>query len=175
MALPLPGVPISLNDVRNEFGGPNPIYISNYYAGGPYVPAGTSGTFGPVPTGGTISIANFYGTQQSLEIVTMDVGDNGGGAYGYNINLGIGNISPTTMVFLSNGFCETLYWFEPFGLVFTVDAIGSSGAFNTLIANGTSFSSGSARFFSGSGFSQWVWDGVGNPLGTSGTIQCVFV
>lgn len=175
MALPLPGVAISLNAVRNEFGGPNPIYISNYYAGGPYVPAGTSGTFGPVPTGGTISIADFYGTQQSLEIVTMNVGDNGDGAYGYNIYQGFGSISPNTMVFLSNGYCDAFYWSADFGLVFNVQVTGSSGAFTTLIANGTSFSSGSASFFSGPDQSQWVWSGVGNPLGTSGTIQCVFV
>jgi hypothetical protein len=174
MPLP-PSGPLSLNDIRNEFGGSNPVAISNYYAGGPYVPAGTSGTFGPVPTNGTISIANFYGTQQALEIVTMNVGDSGDGAYGYNIYLSIGSISPNTMVFLSNGYCDAFYWSADFGLVFNVQATGSSGAFTTLIANGTSFSSGSASFFSGDGFSQWVWHGVDNPLGTSGTIQCVFV
>ena len=129
MALPSSG-PLSLNDIKGEFGGPGSPSLSNYYAGGSYVPSGTSGTYGAVPTGGTISISNFYGTQAALEVVTMGVGDDGGGAYGYNINIGIGSISPNTMVFLSNGFCETLYWYAPFGLVLTIDAIGSSGAFN---------------------------------------------
>ena len=36
--------------------------MSEYYAGGSYVPAGTSGTYGAVPSSGTISIQNFYGT-----------------------------------------------------------------------------------------------------------------
>lgn len=54
--------PISLNDVQTEFGGSNPISLNEYYAGGSYVPSGTSGTNGAVPTGGTISLWNFYGT-----------------------------------------------------------------------------------------------------------------
>jgi len=173
MALPSSG-PLSLNDIKGEFGGPGSPSLSDYYAGGSYVPSGTSGTYGAVPTGGTISIANFYGTQAALEVVTMDVGDDGGGAYGYNIYLSIGSISPNTMVFLSNGYCDAFYWDADFGLVFNVQAIGSSGAFTTLIANGTSFSSGSASFYSGADIAQWVWSGVGNPLGTSGTISCVF-
>ena len=49
-------------DIQTEFGGSNPISLSEYYAGGSYVPAGTSGTYGAVPSSGTISIRNFYGT-----------------------------------------------------------------------------------------------------------------
>ena len=61
MALPTSG-PLSLSDIQTEFGGSNPISLSEYYAGGAYVPAGTTGTNGPVPSSGTISISNFYGT-----------------------------------------------------------------------------------------------------------------
>lgn len=61
MTLPSSG-PLSLADIQTEFGGSNPISLSEYYAGGAYVPAGTSGTNGPVPTSGAISISNFYGT-----------------------------------------------------------------------------------------------------------------
>lgn len=61
MTLPSSG-PLSLNDIQTEFGGSNPISLSEYYAGGAYVPAGTSGTYGAVPSSGTISIQNFYGT-----------------------------------------------------------------------------------------------------------------
>jgi hypothetical protein len=61
MAIPSSG-PISLTDVQTEFGGANPIGINEYYAGGTYVPAGTSGTYGAVPSSGTISLQNFYGT-----------------------------------------------------------------------------------------------------------------
>ena len=61
MALPTSG-PLSLNDIQTEFGGSNPASLSEYYAGGGLVPSGTTGTFGAVPSSGTISIQNFYGT-----------------------------------------------------------------------------------------------------------------
>jgi hypothetical protein len=64
MPLPTSG-PLSLNDIQTEFGGTNPISLSEYYAGGANVPAGTSGTFGAVPSSGTISIQNFYGTSKA--------------------------------------------------------------------------------------------------------------
>jgi hypothetical protein len=61
MALPSSG-PLTLAQIQGEFGGSNPISLSEYYAGGGLVPAGTSGTYGAVPSSGTISIRNFYGT-----------------------------------------------------------------------------------------------------------------
>jgi hypothetical protein len=61
MALPTSG-PLSLSDIQTEFGGTNPISLNEYYAGGSFVPAGTTGTNGAVPSSGTISISNFYGT-----------------------------------------------------------------------------------------------------------------
>jgi hypothetical protein len=61
MAIPASG-PLALTDIQTEFGGANPIGLNEYYAGGSYVPAGTSGTYGAVPSSGAISIQNFYGT-----------------------------------------------------------------------------------------------------------------
>jgi hypothetical protein len=61
MTLPSSG-PLSLSDIQGEFGGSNPISLSEYYAGGAYVPPGTTGTYGAVPSSGEISIRNFYGT-----------------------------------------------------------------------------------------------------------------
>lgn len=63
MALPTSG-PLTLAQIQTEFGGSNPISLNEYYAGGANVPAGTSGTNGAVPSSGTISISNFYGTQK---------------------------------------------------------------------------------------------------------------
>ena len=48
---------ITLTDVQTEFGGSNPISISEYYSGAGYVPPGTSG----VPSSGTISMDNLRG------------------------------------------------------------------------------------------------------------------
>jgi len=68
MALPTSG-PLTLQNIQTEFGGINPISLNEYYAGGGLVPAGTSGTNGAVPTGNTISINNFYGTANLLQLV----------------------------------------------------------------------------------------------------------
>lgn len=67
MALPTSG-PLTLANIQTEFGGTNPISLSEYYAGGGLVPAGTSGTYGAVPSSGTISIRNFYGTQNRVAL-----------------------------------------------------------------------------------------------------------
>ena len=56
MALPASG-PLTLAQIQTEFGGTNPIDLSEYYRGGAYVTANNTG----VPTSGTISIGNFYG------------------------------------------------------------------------------------------------------------------
>jgi hypothetical protein len=72
MPLPTSG-PLSLNDIQTEFGGTNPISLSEYYAGGANVPAGTTGTFGAVPSSGTISIQNFYGTSKIVYRLDSDV------------------------------------------------------------------------------------------------------
>jgi len=65
MALPSSG-PLALTDIQTEFGGSNPIGLNEYYAGGAYVAAGTSGTYGAVPSSGAISIQNFYGTSAAV-------------------------------------------------------------------------------------------------------------
>jgi hypothetical protein len=65
MPLPTSG-PLSLNDIKGEFGGPTSPSLGDYYAGGANVPAGTSGTNGAVPSSGTISISNFYGTSKAV-------------------------------------------------------------------------------------------------------------
>lgn len=71
MPLPTSG-PLTLAQIQTEFGGSNPISLSEYYAGGGLVPAGTSGTYGAVPSSGAISIRNFYGTSNAVISFTDD-------------------------------------------------------------------------------------------------------
>lgn len=67
MTLPSSG-PLTLADIQGEFGGSNPISLSEYYAGGGLVPSGTTGTYGAVPSSGAISIQNFYGTSNAAPL-----------------------------------------------------------------------------------------------------------
>lgn len=52
--------------MQTEFGGANPISMSEYYAGGSYVPASTSGANGAVPSSGAISMSKLYGTSNVI-------------------------------------------------------------------------------------------------------------
>jgi hypothetical protein len=62
MAVPTIPSAISLGNIQTEFGGSNPIAISEYYAGAGLVAAGTANaTSVAIPTSGTISFANFSG------------------------------------------------------------------------------------------------------------------
>lgn len=65
MALQTSG-PISLQDIQNEFGGGNPINISEYYRGGTYVPNSTTNS--NIPTGGVIKLSDFYGGSNEIPI-----------------------------------------------------------------------------------------------------------
>lgn len=71
MALPSTGE-LALTDIQTEFGGSNPIGLSEYYAGGLYVPSGTTGDGGAIPTTGEITIGDFYGSQAGITITVTE-------------------------------------------------------------------------------------------------------
>lgn len=56
---------ISMTDIQTEFGGSSPISLNEYYAGGPYVPAGTAG----IPSSGTISMNDLRGKSKAVPVV----------------------------------------------------------------------------------------------------------
>lgn len=84
MALPSSG-PLALTQIQTEFGGSNPISMSEYYRGGAFVTSNNT----TVPTSGAISISNFYGTTKRVFIpltissstYNYDVYANRGGTY----------------------------------------------------------------------------------------------
>ena len=59
---------ISISQVETEFGGSGPTSFSEYYLGGPYVPPAATSASG-IPTGGGISLSNFYSAQPHGESV----------------------------------------------------------------------------------------------------------
>jgi len=73
---------VSLSEIQAEFGGSNPVSLSEYYRGGSYVTDNNTG----VPTSGEVSLAaDFYGTAKTVSM-TYEVigggGEGGGGSYG---------------------------------------------------------------------------------------------
>jgi hypothetical protein len=56
--------PISLGQIQTEFGGANPIGISEYYRNGAYTTSNNT----RVPTGGTIKCSDFYGSFRFIPV-----------------------------------------------------------------------------------------------------------
>jgi len=65
MPIPTSGA-FSFADLRNEFGGGNPVYISNFYRNGPLVP--NVGANGNVPTGGIYYLSTLRGATKSTPL-----------------------------------------------------------------------------------------------------------
>ena len=53
---------ITMSDIQTEFGGSNPISLSEYYAGGSNVGANISGNNGTIPSSGAIDMGDFRGS-----------------------------------------------------------------------------------------------------------------
>lgn len=57
--MPVPSTNVGMSDIQTEFGGSNPISLSEYYSGGPLVPSGAPAPNGPIPSSGQIAIGQF--------------------------------------------------------------------------------------------------------------------
>lgn len=133
MALPTSG-PLSLSDIQGEFGGSNPISLSEYYAGGGLVPSGTSGTNGPVPTSGTISISSFYGTSAS---VPLSISISPSSLYDTRIGGGSLTSSPATGTGAGGTAPYTYAWTYVSGNSYTIDSPGlATTTFTTSLTAG---------------------------------------
>ena len=175
MALPSSGA-LSLANIQTEFGGSNPISLNEYYAGGAYVPAGTSGTYGAVPSSGAISIRNFYGTSKIYTYSgTMTQGiDTSGSFTGYGFVRGsAGSISPddTTITTVYKFFTGTQWYLS---VTFAVPGGTTQNYWTTLTLGGTFSinSSAATAFLNGN-----TWEFAGTnpaPLTGSGTTSLVF-
>lgn len=69
MALPLSG-PLSLANIQTEFGGTNPISLSEYYRGGALVANGIPQNAN-IATSGEINIGSFYGAQTAFVFTSV--------------------------------------------------------------------------------------------------------
>ena len=79
MPIPGPGTAISMTTIATEFGGTVPHSLSEYYRGGGLVP--NTPTNAAIPTSGTISMGNFYGSANRAT-VNLTIAAN---AYNYDV------------------------------------------------------------------------------------------
>lgn len=85
MTLPASGA-LAFSQIQTEFGGTNPISMSEYYAGGGMVPVGTIGVLGAIPSLGTLKVGHFRGNY----IDTISAGRLTATGYNFNGLLGDG-------------------------------------------------------------------------------------
>ena len=77
MALPSSGV-IRLSQIQSEFGGTNPIRLSEYYRNGTFVTSNNTS----VPTSGAVDLSDYYGALNGIEVTYELIGAGGAGGSG---------------------------------------------------------------------------------------------
>ncbi len=153
MAIPSTG-PLTFSAIQTEFGGSNPVSLSEYYAGGTNVPSGTSGTNGPVPTSGAIAMSQFYGTSDAppdvITINSMLAEDTVGRVYVAGITLS----STGSWTFTGDNTTGTYAWINNTGNVglYEVRCTVTAGALTTG-TTGTWLNCGTSR--------SWTAEGTG--------------
>ena len=74
MTLPVSPNSLSFSQIQTEFGGSNPISLSEYYRSGSYVRTNTTAPNGPIVTTGAISLSTFRGATQGVLTPTYAFG-----------------------------------------------------------------------------------------------------
>lgn len=153
------GSPIYASEIKAEFGGGDPFYLSNYYAGGPYVPAGTTGEFGAIPTRDAISLRNFYGASSIRLLDTVNVlSGRRNNSVGFSNLSGnaFGSISPAGCAFYGGAqYRQVMQIATTNQLFFTV---AGSQPYNT---NWKYMLVGGQKYYNADGMQQVINDGLG--------------
>ena len=138
--MPIPETgPVSLQDISDEFpGNTNPLSLSDYYAGGLYVPAGTTGNLGLIPSSGLVSFDHFRGSSNIPDTsfdsvmvasfrVTVPDGDDANGFASLVTGHGYGTMVPADGIGLNVESLETIR-VNPFVGVFAFEVCYISAA-----------------------------------------------
>lgn len=72
--MPVPTTNVTLSSLQTEYGGANPISMSEYYRGGTNVPSGQTSTNGTIPTSGAITVGVFRGTTKVVSVTFTPTG-----------------------------------------------------------------------------------------------------
>lgn len=173
MALPASGQ-ITLAQIQSEWGGSNPISLSEYYLGS--LPTGRT-NYGSIPSSGQISLSDFYGTDAALGnwTSTLTVGSftlSKVQAYGYSSGLvasPAGSMTDDTIDTYNNYQIETLHWNAAnlVNLRLVGDSIPNSGWTSVKVGSSTYSRSSATYNTATSGYTLWQWDETNNPFGTT--------
>jgi len=123
MAMPIAYNPISLGQIQGEFGGANPIFLSEYYRGAGY----TTDNNTTVPTGSagvTIALSNFYSAYRAYQVEMYFSRDANDTNHIYLNSPGFPQIDITTPV---NGGGSIITYYIPTNVIYTVTGANDGG------------------------------------------------
>jgi len=165
MTLPASGA-ISLGQLQTEFGGANPVSLSEYYSGKTYVPNTVVG----IPAAGGISMSSFRGKAKPAlgnNFTIYSQANSGMGGSGYWDTFysayqypAQGSISGSP--YINGAYVDSLSDLDygGFNLMLTLRGYCPQTFFNSLIINGRTFSSSAASTFQTNNpapATQWTW------------------
>ena len=96
MAIPSSGS-IAMSAIQTEFGGSNPISLSEYYAGGSNVPSGTTGNNGTIPSSGALDMGDFRGSTNAVYVAASGGTESTSGVYKYHKFTSSGTLTVNTV------------------------------------------------------------------------------
>ena len=146
---------ISLADIQTEFGGSNPISISEYY-----------GAAAGIPASGVISIGDFYGAsavtnwtsditkgQQTAQYVTWR---------GYSSTLPIGSITDNTVDNLGGATVRQVASLNNSTLFLEINGNHPNSGWTSIDMGPYNFTRASAgyNYNSSNNYTQWSWTGI---------------
>jgi hypothetical protein len=153
MALPSTG-PIAWGAIQSEFGGNNPIGLTEYYRGGNYVGTGDTGVTA-IATSGAISADSFHGAAKAALSLSLSLGT----ADGYCTNpVPNGSCTATTGTQVATGHGGTLSYSYTFAYV-SGDSISSHQPSSDSIYFYGTQSNGGAFTTKTATWRCTVWDG----------------
>jgi len=135
MSIPNSG-PISFSALQTEFGGTNPISLSEYYRNGGLVP--DSAVNAGIPTSGAISLEQFRGTGISTTVTYEIIGGGGGAGAGRTDDGGAGQ-----GLFATSGGTSSI---SGSGIT-TVTAAGGTGGVSYAFVYNSPLGAGEASFY----------------------------
>ena len=118
--MPIAYNPISLGQLQTEFGGANPIEITEYYLGGAYTTENNTN----VPTSGTISLADFYSAYRGYQVQMYFTREANDTNHIYLNSTGFPQIDITTPV---NGGGSDITYYIPTNVIYTVTGVNNGG------------------------------------------------
>lgn len=149
---------INFSELQTEFGGSNPVSMSEYYRGGTNVPNANKNT--SIPISGKISTSNFYNTSKTTVVTYEIIG--GGGAGGRGVDDRDNNTRGT---YGGSGGTSSL---SASGIS-TITAPGGSGGENTGGGNAALGGAGESSYYGvGGGATPLNTDGYSAPATSYG-------